>query len=215
MPLALTADRGLLFRITHIANVPWLMRHGLHAASSAVTDPEYVAIGNPDLIAKRSRRSVPLAPYGTLSDYVPFYFTPKSPMLYNIKTGHRGIQQRSNDDIVILISSCRAMAENSVTTLYTDRHAYIATATWTATAADLGQLLDWDILSRHDFSYSEDYPDKMERYQAEALAHRHVPPSALLGLACASHDVATRIELATQRAGASVKVLARPGWYFS
>ena len=49
MPLELTAARGLLFRITHVANLPWLLRHGLHAARGQVADPNFVAIGNPRL----------------------------------------------------------------------------------------------------------------------------------------------------------------------
>ena len=87
MPINLPPERGLLFRITHIANLPWLLANGLHCANSAVVDPGFVAIGNPELIGKRTHRMVPLHPSGTLADYVPFYFTPKSPMLLNIKTG--------------------------------------------------------------------------------------------------------------------------------
>ena len=215
MPLDLTAARGLLFRITHVANLPWLLRHGLHAARGQLADPSFVPIGNPDLIDKRTRRAVPLPPGGMLSDYVPFYFTPKSPMLYNIKTGYNGITKRSNDDIAILVSSCQQMtAGGGVTMLYTDRHAYTMTAAWTADVDDLVTLIDWDILRRHDFARNDAYPDKMERYQAEALAHRHVPPAALLGIGCVSDRVRSAIEEAVQISGAAVQVFSRPGWYF-
>lgn len=214
MPLDLTAKRGLLFRITHVANLPWLLRHGLHAASGQVTDPKFIAIGNADLIDKRTRRAVLLPPGGTLSDYVPFYFTPKSPMLLNIKTGYKGITKRPNDDIAILVSSCQHMAAQGVTMLYTDRHAYTMTATWTADAKDLATLLDWDILRRHDFARSDSYPDKMERYQAEALAHRHVPPEALLAIGFASDRECAAAQQAVQMAGSAVQVFSRPGWYF-
>ena len=129
-------------------------------------------------------------PGGVLSDYIPFYFTPKSPMLLNIKTGYSGITKRPNGDIAILVSSCQHMAAQGVTMLFTDRHAYTMTAAWTADADDLAALIDWDILRRHDFARNDAYPDKMERYQAEALAHRHVPPAALardrLRLRCCS-----------------------------
>ncbi len=98
--------------------------------------------------------------------------------------------------------------------LYTDRHAYTMTATWTAEANDLATLLDWDILRRHDFARSDSYPDKMERYQAEALAYRHVPPEALLAVGCASDRVRPAIQQAVQASGAAVQVFSKPGWYF-
>ena len=69
---ALSPDKALIFRITHIANVPWILANGLHCRSSAVQDPNFVEIGNPDLIDKRKHRIVPVPPGGALSDYVPF-----------------------------------------------------------------------------------------------------------------------------------------------
>lgn len=50
MPLDLTPVRGLLFRITHAANLKWLLANRLHCANGAAADPNFVAIGNPDLI---------------------------------------------------------------------------------------------------------------------------------------------------------------------
>ncbi len=104
-------NRALIFRITHIANLPWLLDHGLHCRNSAEFDPNFINIGNPDLIARRQLRHVPVPPGGTLSDYVPFYFTPYSLMLFNIKTGYGGVPRQPNDHIVILVSSLRKAAE--------------------------------------------------------------------------------------------------------
>jgi len=157
---------------------------------------------------------VPVPPGGTLADYVPFYFTPKSPMLLNIKTGYKGVTRRPNADIVVLVTSCQAMTDNGVSMLFTDRHAYIATARWTNDRADLVDMIDWDILSRHDFARSDSYPDKMERYQAEALAHRQVPVGALLGIGCFSEAARAAILPQVAAAGLGVEVFVRPGWYF-
>lgn len=214
MALNLTPERGLLFRITHVANLPWLLANGLHCANGAAADPDFVAIGNPDLIDKRTRRRVPLPPGGTLSDYVPFYFTPKSPMLYNIKTGYKGIVRRPNEQIAILVSSCRSMNDNGVPLLFTDRHAYTMTAAWSDNQADLAGMIDWDILCRHDFARDDSYPDKLERYQAEALAHRQVAPNALLAIGCDSEAVGSRIEASVRAAGRTLQVFVRPQWYF-
>jgi len=175
----LTPERGLLFRITHINKLHWLLTHGLHCGNGAVPDPNFTAIGNSELISKRNHRPVPIAPGGTIADYVPFYFTPRSPMLLNIRTGYNGVTIRHNEEIVVLVSSVAAMVENGVKMVFTDRHAS-ATATWKETYDQVANLLDWDILRRHDFARDDAYPDKRERYQAEALAHGHVPVCALM-----------------------------------
>lgn len=71
---------------TLVYHVSWLLANGLHCASSGVRNPEFVRIGLPDLIQRRATRPVPLAPGGTLGDYIPFYFGTHSVMLYNIRT---------------------------------------------------------------------------------------------------------------------------------
>src|SRR5437870_5729775 len=99
----LTAEKALIFRITHIENVPWILANGLHCCNSNCLDSNFRQIGNPDLIDKRTTRTVPIAPYCRLSDYVPFYFTPHSPMLLNIRTGYNGVKKTPMPDIAIVV----------------------------------------------------------------------------------------------------------------
>jgi hypothetical protein len=103
--ITLTPKKALIFRITHIANVPWILDNGLHCRSSRLADPDFRNIGNADLISKRETRQVPIPPGGMLSDYIPFYFTPWPPMLYNIRTGYQGIRQVPMEEIAILVTS--------------------------------------------------------------------------------------------------------------
>ncbi len=76
MALNLNQEKVLIFRIVHRDNLPWILDNGMHARNGTVVDPNYRNIGNVDLIDKRSRRAVAVSPGGTLSDYIPFYFTP-------------------------------------------------------------------------------------------------------------------------------------------
>ena len=123
----LTAQKALIFRITHRDNLEWILRNGLHCEKGR-RDPNFVSIGNPDLIDRRRSRLVPVPPGGLLSDYVPFYFTPSSPMLMNIQTGWGGVERRKNEEIVVIVSSLPALKANGVRYLFTDRHAYLAAA---------------------------------------------------------------------------------------
>lgn len=65
----LTPDRALIFRLTHADNLSWILDHGLHCNASDVLDPNFVEIGNADLILKRPTRRVPVTPGGTLDHY--------------------------------------------------------------------------------------------------------------------------------------------------
>ena len=62
----LTPEEALIFRVTHIDNVAWILEHGLYCKASDLQDPNFVAIGNPDLIQKRTQRRVPMGPRDTL-----------------------------------------------------------------------------------------------------------------------------------------------------
>ncbi|MGE3344317.1 MAG: DUF4433 domain-containing protein [Vicinamibacterales bacterium] len=209
---ALSPDKALIFRITHIANVPWILANGLHCRGSATKDPNFVEIGNPDLIDKRQHRVVPVPPGGSLSDYIPFYFTPYSPMLYNIKTGWRGIVMRPMSEIVIVVSSLPTLEKHGVSFLFSDRHANLVNANFFASRDDLVRL-DWTIWSARDFRRDPNDPDKVARYQAEALAFRHVPVGALDGLVCHGPEQEASLREMVDNSAAGLAVHSRPGWY--
>ena len=213
MPIDLNAQRALVFRITHKSNLPWIMGNGLRSANSAIRDGNFIQIGNPDLIERRRGRLMPPPLGGQLSDYVPFYFTPFSPMMFNIKTGWNGLRQRRNDEIVILVSSVHRWAALDLPFVFSDRHAYLMAARFSSDAADLDRI-PWDLLRERDFKRDPEDPGKIERYEAEALVKDHVPVGALLGVACFNQVVAAEIGAIVNAAAAELRVLVRPGWYF-
>jgi hypothetical protein len=94
-----------LYRITHIANLEHDLQHGLHIANSPKANPNYFQIGDSTLITYRKEIAAPNPPGGTLADYIPFYFEPRSPMLYQIASGWEDIEKHPQDDIVCYISS--------------------------------------------------------------------------------------------------------------
>ena len=119
---SLNPEKALIWRIVHRDNLPWILDNGLHCSNSEVQASQYVNIGNVDLIDKRRSRQVPIAPEGVLADYVPFYFTPFSVMMQNIHSGW-SVQQRSNDEIVILVSSLYRVEELGLPFVFTNGHA--------------------------------------------------------------------------------------------
>jgi len=209
----LNPDKALIWRITHRRNLSWILANGLHAGNGVARSPDWVTIGNEDLINRRTRRTVPLAPGGVLNDYVPFYFTPFSPMMYNIYTGRGGVRQVANTDIVILVSSMYRVAELGLPFVFTDRHAYTATANYYCNLASLGKI-DWPLLQQRNFQRDPDDPEKVERYQAEALIHGQMPIHALLGAVCYTQQVQWQLQEQINRQGVQLDVRCLPAWYF-
>ena len=210
---SLNAENALIFRVTHIDNVRWTLRNGLHCKNSVISDPNFVQIGNPELIDKRATKNVGIPPYGSLSDYIPFYFTPLSVMMYNINTGYNGIRHFPNSSIVIMVSSLRDLVDCSVKAIYTDRHAYLSSARFYSSLDDLGNI-DWDILQRRDFKRELDDPEKIERYQAEALVHKHLPVEKLMAIACYGADEKRILQGHVSKSGMEVEIKVRRDWYF-
>lgn len=209
---SLNAEKALIWRIVHRDNIPWILENGLHCQNSQVLAPDYVTIGNSDLIDKRRQHEIPIAPGGTLADYVPFYFTPFSMMLFNIYTG-RNVARRDNDEIVFLVSSLHRVQELGLRFVFTDAHAFLS---YTSYYNELERLdrIDWDILQRRDFKRDPENPRKTERYQAEALIYRHLPVAGLLGLVCHTQEIAQQLQAAIQTLKLNLNVHVRPRLYF-
>ena len=213
MALNLSSEKARVFRITHRDNVPWILDNGLHCKNSNKKDPNFVAIGNPELIDKRTHHLVPIGPKGKLSDYVPFYFTPHSVMLYNIFTGHNGLTRRSNDEIVIMVSSLHQLKEEGVPFVFTDRHAIISYANYYSDLKHLDQI-NWGLLRARRFNRDHENPQNFELYQAEALIHNHLPLTSLIGIVCNSESVKVVLDKLISARNLKLKTAQKSDWYF-
>jgi len=209
----LNPEKALIWRIIHRDNIPWILENGLNCSHEGEKSPAWVSIGNDELITKRANHPVPVEPGGLLNDYVPFYFTPFSVMMKNIHSGWGGVQQRRNEEIVILVSSLHHIREQGIPFVFTDSHAYYQWANFYTDLSDLDKI-DWPILQQRDFKRDPDDPAKFERYQAEALIHRHCPISGILGIVCYTDVIKAELDQRLAKMGHSLSVYARKGWYF-
>jgi len=133
--------------------------------------------------------------------------------MMNIRSGRNGVKQRENDEIVILVSSLHHLTKQGIPFLFTDVHAYLDYAEYSNDLTTLNTI-DWKLLQARDFKRDDEDPRKMDRYQAEALIHQHLPVSGLLGALCYTKDVQQMIEGHASTQGLSLKVYTQPGWYF-
>ena len=193
--------------------MPWILTNGLWSKNSGVSDPNYKSIGNIELIQKRTARAVPVHPQGTLSDYIPFYFTPFSMMMYNIGTGYGGVGHVPNSELVLLVTSIHHLEKRKRSFVFTNQHAYLKTAQFFNSSLDLDEV-DWNLLQDRDFKRDSNDPAKTDRYQAEALVFHQMTMQDLLGIICFSqNEVKTLMQHVTHQ-GLATKVVSRGHWFF-
>ncbi|WP_276977267.1 DUF4433 domain-containing protein [Flavobacterium filum] len=170
-------NRKYCYRITHINNLPLLLKNGIVNKNHCNASDDYIEIGNPEIIDVRSTSPVKIKNYGMIGDYVPFYFTPKSIMLYNIISGywHPLVPRRNRNEIIVI----RCLI-NDLATLprwfFTDGQANIKDGT-VMHYNDLNELdaIDWQSIQNSNFSKSDGDFDRPRRYQAEFLVQHEVP----------------------------------------
>lgn len=91
------ADKKLLYHITDFNNLESILQQDGLLANNLVREKavEYENIAHTNIQGRRVNKTVPLPPYGNLHDYVPFYFAPRSPMLYAILKGRNLLERNT------------------------------------------------------------------------------------------------------------------------
>lgn len=207
----LTPENGYLFRITHESNLPFLLRHGLVCPNHPNQDPDFRMIANQEVDEKRESHQVPIEPGGVLHDYVPFYFAPRSPMLYWIhERGHC-----PQEEIVYLGSRVDKVVEAGLPFLFTNGHAIMSFSTWHNQAQDLCEVIDWPVMRGKYWNNSDADADRKRRRMAEFLVHHHVPLSLIGAIGVKTEQKKMQVEgLLRSCSLHGPVVIVRPDWYF-
>ena len=167
-----------LFRITHIENIPHILRNGLVTRHSPAASEDFVRIGDISLIEVRDDIKAPVPPGGMLSEYIPFYFGPRSPMLYQISTGFDGVKQFPQQEIVYIVTSLDKIREHHLPYFFTDGHIRSFTSTSYNDDKYL-EKLDWSAIFATYWKSDEADLRKQEKKQAELLVKNYVPVNAI------------------------------------
>ena len=210
--------RPKLYHITHVDNLP-----GIVADGEILSDAAMIARGGPaQLIGmsgiKRRRveeLEVTCHPGTRVGEYVPFYFCPRSVMLYVIRcANHPELTFRGGQDpIVHLEADLHALVAWTMNA--GQRWAFSlsnAGAYYTEFRSRLDELdqLDWVAISAADFRS----PDVKEHKQAEFLLYERCPFHLIERIGARSLAVANRADAALTGTAHRPVVEVMPGWYF-
>lgn len=83
-----------------------------------------------------------------VADYVPFYFAPRSPMLFALAMGNVPEYTGGMDPLVYLVTTAERLVHLGLPVLFTDRNAVLKTARFAHDLSDLDTLIDWSLMRR-------------------------------------------------------------------
>lgn len=166
--------------MTHIANVPHILAHGITHKHSAGANTAFTPIGDPSLIA--SRNSFVLDNGRTLGEYIPFYFGTRMPMLFVIQNGFNGVPSVNPEEIVYCVSSVGKIAEIDQDFVFTDGHAVdsFSSQYYKRDIEKIDEILDMSAIKAKYWKDEKDL-DLKRRKEAEFLVLGDIPFTAVLG----------------------------------
>jgi ssDNA thymidine ADP-ribosyltransferase, DarT len=203
----------LIYRLTHYSNLEFTLRNGMCCKNSPNTDPNYINIGHKNLIDKRGRRPVSLSPFGVLNDYIPFYFAPRSPMLYSIHKGNIDGFAGNQSDIIYLVSSIEKIQEANIPFVFTDGHAYELISDFYNDLSNL-EKIDWQIMGATYWNNTPEDNDRMRKRMAEFLVYQFVPSSCILAIVVPDDTIKKTVNSTQAKSGTIIQTLVKPNWYY-
>ena len=201
---------ALLYHITHLNNIPSILKNDGLLAHSTMQQQQmhYQDVANVNVQDKREHKIVPISPGGNLHDYVPFYFAPRSPMLYAILNG--GIAQ---EEIVYFITNTQTILEDNSNFVFTDSHAIMRLTNYYSQLEDL-EKIDWSIMQSKYWQDHPDYPNRKMKRQAEFLVYEKVVLSSFIGFAVYNEEAERKLRMILNDFHQDFYIGIRPQYYF-
>jgi hypothetical protein len=187
------------------------LKYGFVHKNSEYADPNYVPIGDSSVIASRDDRAI-YKDY-KIGDCIPFYFGPRSPMLYVIQHGYNNVVRYNAEDLVYAVIRLDDIVAHNIKCVFTDGHALdLLTTTYTS---DKLSMID-DIISYSDvyatnWANSENDRDLKRRKEAELLLIDELPPQYIRGFAVYNEKAKQQI---LEYSIDAAKIAVRPNYYF-
>lgn len=207
-----------VFHFTHLEHLPSMLENGLlsdHVARS--NGLLTVEVGDTGIKERRRHREVPLVPGSVVADYVPFYFAPRSPMMFSISRGNIATYQGGTARLIYVVTTLEVLDASQHAVVLTDRNAVLAYASFRGfdphDPID-DDFIDWDLMQERIWRNTLTDGQRVERRMAEALVIERVAWEAVEAIATQNQQAASEVRAILNHAGLTAPVVVRPDWYF-
>lgn len=204
-----------IYRIISIDNLEIDLSLGLFAKNNAPKSSTRVIIGNEEIINERDSRTVPIHPGTVVNDYIPFYFSIRTPMLYNIVTG-LNVTKRKQESIIYLCIKLVGIVNNpDYIWCFTDGNAAKRITSYYKDIKQL-DLLDWTAIKSTDFrnNNSDGDIDRVRKKQSEFLIRDHVPGNQIDAIIVYTKNAKEKVESILKKLNRSIPVYIKSNFYF-
>lgn len=200
--------------MTHVNNLASIVAQGgLVSTSTLLTaGMGHTNIAYSSIQQQRAAKAVPCGPGGSLHDYVPFYFTRRSPMLYTIMRGNVPCAG-GQENIIHLVGTAQHIAALGLGFAFTDGHGIML---YTGFYDDLGDLaeVDWDVIGANYWNDTAEDGDRKRRKQAEFLIRDRCPWTAISHIVVRSQERATQVTGIIAQLQYQPQVVVCSNWYY-
>jgi hypothetical protein len=198
----------LIYHITHIDNLPGILKDGgLHSdAAMAARDPRLIGFTE---IKKRRLNEihVPCCGYRYVGDFVPFYFCPRSPMLFTINKGNTGLPAGCERSILHLVSTMDDGLTTGKEWAISSGNAGAYHTTFEANIEAL-DTLDWEAIR------ATQWQGKQHQKMAEFLVRDFFPWTSIRQIGCFNSVVATKLGELLNQQKHRPPVEVKSSWYY-
>ena len=195
--------------ITHINNLLSILDQGCLWSDAKRIELGFANqnIGYDHIKQRRLIRPVSVAAGGTIGQYVPFNFCPRSVMLFVVHKGHDDFQG-GQDRVLHLISDMDTIKLTNEHCFFTDIHADLDYAE---------QIDNFDRINELDINriINEKYWQEFkEEKQAEFLVYESVQWQTIHQIGVKTQAIADEVIILLQRSKHKPKVVVQPAWYY-
>jgi len=210
-------EQPKIYHITHFKNLEGILSKGGLMADSLCDEKkvEYKNVGMLNVKGARLTKEVTCHPGTMIGAYVPFYFCPRSIMLYIIhRANHPALSYRGGQRVILHMQAdlhrTIEWAENQERRwAFSDMNARTTYASFFNNLEDLGEV-DWNAVDNRDFTD----PGVHDRKQAEFLLEEFFPWELVEEIGAISTKGCEAVNRMIRSESHKPRVAERREWYY-
>ena len=197
-----------VYHITPLENLPGILAAGGLKSDAAMIATGHTVIGYTHIKERRLKEiQVPCCGNRYVGEFVPFYFCPRSPMLFTINKGNTGLPAGCQSRIIHLETTVGVVVDSGRAWAVADGNAGARHASFSAEEASI-KALDWNAIR------ATDWRGKQHQKQAELLVADSFEWKDFVRIGCYDPEVAAEVRTLIQGQSHQPVVESKPAWYY-